>query len=254
MRKRVSLFLFLIFLSIAVNIAAKEAEIPHYQGYVNDFARVISAADAAAIEKLAKELEDKTSAQIAVVTIKSIRPETIENYAVKLFKKWGIGRKGKDNGVLLLVAVEDREVRIETGYGLEGAIPDALARRIIENNIIPYFKQGQYSAGILSGNLEILKLIAREYKAEITGLQQFQNTRTAVPQTPAYRIIVVIILVIFMLSSFWPILWMLFTGEVPRNRGSWHYGGRGFGGGFGGGGFGGFGGGMSGGGGATGRW
>ena len=102
-------------------------------GYVNDFAEILSTETRASLEELLSSTDASTSAQVAVVTIKSLDGDTIENYAEKLFQEWGIGQKGKDNGVLLLVAVDDRKVRIEVGYGLEGALTDAESSWIRNN-------------------------------------------------------------------------------------------------------------------------
>jgi len=248
----------LILLIFPLKIEAKELILPQSQGYVNDFAGVISSEDASQIDGLAKELEDKTTAQLAVVTIKSTAPETIETYALKLFEKWGIGKKGKDNGVLLLVAVEDRQVRIETGYGLEGAIPDVLSHRIIEENIIPYFKTKDYSKGIFSGTLAILRLIANEYRIELRQIKE--PIPAAFPQGKELPLTVIIplILIILLFGRFFlPLIFLPHTYGRRRYGRSWYSGGDfggGISGGGSGGGFGGFGGGRSGGGGATGRW
>ena len=254
--KRITQITGLFILLMSPLIEAKEVRFPQLQGYVNDFAGVISNEDGSKIEDLAKELEDKTTAQLAVVTIKSTEPETIETYAVKLFEKWGIGQKGKDNGILLLVAVEDREVRIEVGYGLEGAIPDVLAHRIIEENIIPYFKSKDYSNGIFSGSLALLRLIANEYKVELSQIKE--PVLATFPQQKELPLssMILIILIILLFSGF--LLPLIFLPHGRRRYGGYWYGGGGFGGGISGGGFGGgfggFGGGRSGGGGATGRW
>jgi uncharacterized protein len=120
-------------------------------GYVSDFAGIVSAETKATLESQLYQLEASTSAQVAVVTITSLGNDTIENYAEKLFQEWGIGQKGKDNGALLLIAVDDREMRIEVGYGLEPIITDALSSNIIRNIITPAFKAGDYNRGVLEG-------------------------------------------------------------------------------------------------------
>lgn len=120
-------------------------------GYVNDFANVIDAELQATLEQKLTSFETERSHEIVVVTIPTLGGDYIENYAVKLFEEWGIGKKDADNGVLLLVAVEDREVRIEVGYGLEGALVDSEANIIIQERIIPYFKEGEYGLGISAG-------------------------------------------------------------------------------------------------------
>ncbi|MCX7927019.1 MAG: YgcG family protein [Candidatus Omnitrophica bacterium] len=251
MKKALCLFILLI---CPLKLGAKEVSYPNPQGYVNDFADVISAEDTALIEKFANQLEEKTTAQIAVVTIRTTAGQDIETYAVKLFEKWGIGKKGKDNGVLLLVALDDRKLRIEIGYGLEAVIPDVVSHRIIQETIIPYFQKQNYSKGILFGALKIMQLIAQEYKVELSALEDsITSKRENEPELIFAKIEFLVIVLVIILFYFVPIIF--FTYPL-RNR-HW-YGNGGFGGGLGGGGFGGgfggFGGGRSGGGGATGKW
>ena len=149
-------------------VLATEPQYPAQpQGYVSDYANIVSPSDKAAITQLLGELEQKTTAQVAVVTVPTTQPETIEGYSVKLFEKWRIGKKGKDNGVLFLIAYQDRRVRIETGYGLEGALPDVLCHKIISNLVVPAFKSGEYSKGITAGVQAIVGLVAKEYNVKI---------------------------------------------------------------------------------------
>ena len=129
----------------------------------------MSPTDKTAITRYASELEKKTTAQIAVVTMNSTQPESIQGFSVRLFDKWKIGQQGKDNGVLLLVAVNDRKAWITTGYGLEGAIPDVIANKIVQNAMLPDFRQGKFSAGITKGAVSIISLVAKEYDVTITG-------------------------------------------------------------------------------------
>jgi LemA protein len=118
-------------------------------GPVNDFAGVLSSADRQTLLDIATDLEKTTSAQLAVVTIRSIEGGNIDDFAVKLFARWGIGQKGKDNGVLLLVAMDDRAGRIEVGYGLEGALTDARAGRLLEQTLFPAFREERYGPGLI---------------------------------------------------------------------------------------------------------
>jgi uncharacterized protein len=215
-------------------------EYPANSGYVTDLAGIIESQDEATITNWTKELEDKTGAQVVVATIDSTSPDTIENYAVKLFEKWGIGQKTKDNGVLLLVAARDRALRIEVGYGLEGALTDALSNRIINTVIVPQFKAGQLSGGIVKGASSIVSVVAKEYNVTIVG-----TPRVSMPSNGDDNpwVLVVFILIFIMMMFF----------SSGRRGGGWTSGG-GFGGGFrSGGGFSG-GGGMSGGGGSSGKW
>jgi len=121
------------------------------RGFVNDYANVISASDEQQLVSMISELRQKTGAEIAVVTIQSLEGGEIDDFTVRLFKKWGIGQKGKDNGLMFLAAMKDRKMRIEVGYGLEGAIPDSKAGRIRREIITPYFKSGNPSRGIVAG-------------------------------------------------------------------------------------------------------
>jgi len=118
---------------------------------VSDFANILSSDQKHTLENNLLAFEQKTSIQIVVVTIKSLEGDTIENYAVKLFENWKIGQKGKDNGLLLLVAIDDHKLKIEVGYGLEGQLNDAKAGDIIRNTISPEFKNGNYYQGITNG-------------------------------------------------------------------------------------------------------
>lgn len=161
MKKFLVLLVLLLLPSVA--FAYSSPGIP--TGYVNDFAGILSANTKQEIETLLSSLDASTSAQVSVVTIKTLDNDTIENYAEKLFKEWGIGQKGKDNGVLLLVAIEDRKVRIEVGYGLEGALTDAETSSIIRNVITPAFKEGDYDKGITEGVDNILKAAAEDLVA-----------------------------------------------------------------------------------------
>src|SRR3989339_611184 len=111
-------------------------------GFVNDFANVIDSTTKTNLEAEIQSFEQTTTHEIAVVTIKTLEGDTVENYANDLFKEWGLGKKGADNGVLFLVVVDDRQMRIEVGYGLEGALTDLQSRGILDNIARPYFKEG----------------------------------------------------------------------------------------------------------------
>lgn len=134
------------------------------EGYVTDQAKMLG--DTADLEEMLSNFEKETSNEIAVVTIESLEGISIEEYAVELFQKWGVGKKGLDNGVLLVVSRDDREVRIETGYGLEGALPDGVAKIIIANEITPAFKEGDYHDGVKKGLESIMAATKGEYVPE----------------------------------------------------------------------------------------
>lgn len=253
--KRLSLiFLSLTFLlgSVCPPVEAKYART---EGYVSDFAGIIPSNTAAGLKVLARELEEKTGAEMAIVTVPDLGGENLETYAVDMFEQWGIGKKGKDNGVLILVAVKERKIRIEVGYGLEGIIPDGRAGQIIREQISPAFKAGDYGAGILQGAYTVSQLIAHD-----AGVQ-LNLKAPKVAYAPRGRRGS---LIGALLKNFFFIFFILpfFFGRslFGRRRGGYWmsgmggFGGGGFGSGGGGGGFGGFGGGFSGGGGASGGW
>jgi uncharacterized protein len=129
------------------------------QGFVNDYAKVISTPVLSELKSILSNYNSSTTVQIAVVTINSLGNETVESYAVKLFEEWKIGVGGKNNGVLLLISIADKEIKIEVGYGLEGVLTDSQSNRIIQNIILPEFKKGDYSSGILSGTKAIISVI-----------------------------------------------------------------------------------------------
>jgi len=139
--------------------AGAEISFPSYSGFVNDYAGALSSGERSRIEALCRDLEAKTSAELAVVVVKTVQPLDPKMYAVKLFEKWGIGKKGVDNGILLLLAMEERRVEIEVGYGLEGVITDSKAGRILDDYVVPYFKKGQFNKGLYNGAAAISKEI-----------------------------------------------------------------------------------------------
>jgi uncharacterized protein len=129
------------------------------RGWVSDFARIMSDTTKSEINGLFDEVKKSTGAEIAVVTVTSLDGMSVEEYAVRLFKQWGIGQKGKNNGVLFLIAPNERKARIEVGYGLEPVITDGRAGEIIRKTVIPFFKAGDYNQGILQGSREIAALV-----------------------------------------------------------------------------------------------
>jgi uncharacterized protein len=153
----ISLFLISCFLVVTGTVVAQT--FPEPQGHVNDFASLLSAQGKQQLEDQLSRLEQETTIEIAVVTVNSLEGTTVEDYANRLFEKWGIGKKGKDNGVLLLVAKEERKVRIEVGYGLEAVLTDSRAGRILDNDVVPQFKQGNYEKGITDGVIAIETLL-----------------------------------------------------------------------------------------------
>lgn len=149
-----------------------EADFPTLTGRVNDLANLLSAEDKASLEQQLEAHEADTSNQIVVVTVDSLDGLDVADYALKLGRNWGIGTEEKNNGVILLVAPNERQVRIEVGYGLEGALPDALAGTIVRNNILPSFRENEYTSGIRGGITAIIDAIQGEYKAPANAVSR----------------------------------------------------------------------------------
>lgn len=144
-------------------------------GYVNDFAQVFTVEEKNTLERTLSTFNASTTNEIAVVTIKSLGGDYIEHYAEQLFKEWGIGEAKKDNGVLLLIALEDRKMRIEVGYGLEGVLTDSLSSQIIRNDLTPAFKQGDFYGGVFVAVEHIIDATKGEYKRESASSNKFSN-------------------------------------------------------------------------------
>ena len=147
---------------VFIGIAAAAIAIPPLKTRVTDLTGTLSGQQRAALEQTLAEFEARKGAQIAVLLVPTTQPETVEQYALRVQEVWKLGRKGVDYGVLLLVAKDDRRLRIEVGYGLEGVLPDAAAKRIIEDDITPRFKQGDFYGGIRAGVDRILRTIEGE--------------------------------------------------------------------------------------------
>ncbi len=131
-------------------------------GFVNDFAAILTEQQREALATKLAQLERETGVEFAVVLIENLGGDTIEKFAVKLFEEWGIGKKGHDNGLLLLIALADRKMRFEVGYGLEGVVPDAIAYRIINEKLKPAFKQHDFYGGIAEAFQEVELLLKSE--------------------------------------------------------------------------------------------
>jgi len=225
--------------------------LPKPVGFVNDFASVIDPGSRTQMEGIAGSLQTKTGAEIAVVTVETIQPYgSIEEYAIELATQWGIGKQGEDTGILILLAMEERRIRLEVGYGLEGVIPDGLAGEIIDQSILPALRMGDYGTGLLKGVQAVAGIIAKEYDVELGDYQLTESRRYTRSGIPTGLILFIIFLFLFGGGRFlfWP---LLFMGSAASRRG-FYGGGFGSGGsGFGGGGFSGFSGGGFGGGGAS---
>lgn len=261
----VSALLFVSFLTVAQNIPSR----PSPPRLVNDLANVLSPQEEQQLERELVAYDDSTSNQIAIVLVNTLDDYPIEEYATKLFREWGVGNKKNNNGVVLLAALQDRKVRIEVGYGLEGAIPDIIANHIIDNDIKPDFKSGDYYEGLSKAAHSIIKAAAGEYKAP-ANYRKKKGGGSAFPF--GLLVFIIIMIVIFggrnnrgggggfmsRRGSGWlgPFILgnMLGRGSSGGWGGGSSWGGGGGWSGGGGGGFGGFGGGSSGGGGASGSW
>jgi uncharacterized protein len=238
---------FLLF--IAVSAAAAGEGFPKPSGAVNDFAGVIPAQMAASMEGMAREVLQKTGTAVVVATFETIGESDPADYANRLFQAWGIGRKGEDRGVLIFLAVRERRVRIETGYGVEGILPDGLAGEILDRHAIPHFRNSDYGRGLAETMAAVSAVVARAAGVELTGVPAPQRKAAKAQRGLSIGEIVLLVLAAgFLLGTrqgraMLPWLLLLLSSGSSRR------GGGGFGG-FGGGGFGGFGGGSSGGGGA----
>lgn len=231
-------------------------DVPVREGIVNDYAAVISYNQKLKINRFAQTLWEKTGVELVVVTIKTLDTETIEDYANKVFNTWKIGKKGKDDGVLLLVAIEDQKFRIEVGYGLEGILTDGMCGEILRS-MVPFMKNEWYGQAIYRGVLHIIDQVARGYNVtigdfpEIESLDRNYNIKKILIIN-SIILIILVLLIIFIVKRGWLISFL--AGQALGYGGYWTSGYRGgFGGGFGGFGGGG-GGGSSGGGGASGSW
>lgn len=257
--KKYIIFSFM-FLLILCRVKAQDVPAkPNPPRLVNDFAKQLNPTEISALEQKLDAYNDSTSSQIAIVVVPTTGDYPIADYALKLGREWGVGGKGKNNGIVLLWAPTDRKIYISTGYGMEGAVPDAIAKRIITQVITPEFKNGMYYRGLDKGVDMIIKYATGEYKADAKDVDDGGGGTS-----PLLILVVVFIVIIFIISRnkggggggfrnmgggpiFFP-----YTTHSSGGSSSGNWGG-GFGGGDGGG-FGGFGGGSFGGGGAGGDY
>jgi len=214
---------------------AAEPKFPQLSGRVVDEAALLSAPAKERITGWLLEFERASKRQVVVVTVKDLQGYPIEDFGYRLGRAWGIGEKGRNTGAILLVAPKEREVRIEVGYGLEGELTDAVSRAIIEQNILPAFKQGNYEQGIINGTAAILKVLG--WKGDAPGVIITQESQEDL--SPLSLLILIILFVIFRFGR---------SGFFGGRHGRGVWGSRSRGGGFSGRG------GSFGGGGASGRW
>lgn len=232
---------------------------PSQDFYVNDFAGVLTADTKLIIMRDSVALQQQTGAQIVVVTVTTLDGQALETYSLDILRSWGIGDKVKNNGVLILLAINERMSRIEVGYGLEGRLPDGKTGRIQDDYMLPYYKNDQYDEGIKNGYLAVLQEVAAEYDLDLSTIEQ------SVPEQPANNpmgdsslpTLIGFGFIFLLLLADWIFLHGIITRTLIMSaflRGRRYGGGKGgsgFGGGFGGGG--GSGGGGSGGGGGSSR-
>ena len=254
---RVLIFLSLLFsLGFGAAIAsAAEPSFPALTGRVVDEAHILDAGARAGIERKLADFETKSGRQVVVATLPSLQGYEIEDYGYRLGRQWGIGQKGSNNGAVLIVAPNERRVRIEVGYGLEGTLTDAVSRLIIENGILPRFRAGDFSGGIQRGVDDIIQVLSGDSE-DFKRRANAQSRAPAGPQDLGQFVWVAIILGLWLFFAFRSIRRGRRGSAMPwiiPMGGGWGRGGFSGGGGFGGGGFSG-GGGSFGGGGASGRW
>jgi len=242
---------------------------PKSNTLVTDFTNTLSPDEKQRLENKLVAFDDSSSTQIAVVIIKSVGDYDINEYGQGLGRNWGIGQKGKNNGILVLVAMDDHKMTIQTGYGAEGALPDAIAYQIRTRDMNPRFKAGDYYGGLDVGTDDIIKYTKGEYKADANYNKKEKHQKSS--GSPIGFIVIIVIIILVMIfrnrggggqiigsrggaSPFWWFLAGDMLGSSSRGGGGWGGFSGGGGGDSGGGGFGGFGGGDFGGGGSGGSW
>jgi len=252
----------LIVATSLVTLGYGQTDLPMPKHYVEDYAGVIDDSDEQALNGILKELEQKTGAQYIVLTVPTAGGLPIEQFAIELAEKWKLGQRGKDNGMLFVLAKNDRAWRFEVGYGLEGYVTDQYCGRVGRNVLVPYLRKGQYSQGIYQANLQIIRTIAQQAGVTLTGMPKINpvpvgNEGGGLPCCGALPLLFLLLLIFggFGRGMGW---WFFLPFILGGFGGHGGYGRSGsFGGGSFGGSFGGFGGGLGGrfgGGGASGRW
>ncbi len=250
------LLLFVLFLLPLMPAQGASPRVPAQPpGRVVDLAGVIDSRTEERLAGLLLDLEQKTTVQMVILTVDSLDGEDINTFSLRVAEQWQLGQKGKDNGLLLSVAVKDRKYRFEVGYGLEEILPDSLVGTIGRQALVPWFRQGRYGQGILVATGEVIRVLAKHYGVSITGLPQQRMRRSRKNSADG------LIFILLTLAFFLVVGWRRRRGGGNRGRPGtgmifFPGGGWGGGGGFSGGGFGGFsgGGGGFGGGGASGGW
>lgn len=265
--------IYFVFFAVFVGFSIAKVSLPVPTHYVEDDASVISSYQEEKLNLLLNELEQKTGIQFIVLTINTTGGIPIEQYSIELAEQWKLGQKGKDNGFLLTIALNDRKYRFEVGYGLEGFLTDQYCGRVGRDVLVPAMKRRQYSEGIYQATLAVVNKIATHYNVQLSGIPSGYRDHVGRNKgTPCCFSIFPLLLFAFIFLSIsgrgsvlWPLWFLMGMGYGAhrnpfdyRQRGYWGYSGGGLGGfgsgGFGGGGFGGGSGGGFGGGGASGGW
>ena len=249
---KVALLVGFFFFLVCIPLQAQALQFPQTNVPVNDYAEVITPEHEAQMNQLAHALWDQTGTAFVVATFRDLGGESPRIFANRLYEAWGIGKKGEDKGVLLLVALKERRVTFETGYGVEGILPDAKVGGILDQYVVPFLRQDKYGEGLLKGMVAVAQVVAQDAGVKL-DLGRYDPGVAVQPKARSgVRVLLPLLFLLFIIFSL-----------LGRGRGLSPFlflpliflgGGRGMGGGFGGGGFsggfGGFGGGMSGGGGA----
>lgn len=246
--------LFLVFCNLSFAATPEPPSTP--TNHVVDLAGIIDDNVEAQLNSYLKELEQKTTAQVVVLTIQTLEGEDIESFSLRIAERWKLGQKGKDNGLLITVALQDRRYRFEVGYGLEAILPDSLVGSIGRQYLVPYFMKGEYTTGIVKAVQAVVSVIAENQGVEISRSPQitFRQQGRIKKEHRFFNIVIsifILTLIIYLFIRHPRLLLLFLLTSSGSRRGRWSGGG-----GFGGGGFGGFsgGGGGFGGGGASGRW
>jgi uncharacterized protein len=185
---------FLIFFLAITLTAHAQVALPEHGGqWVHDQANVLSASTKAEIESILKAERDSTSNQIAVLIVPSLEGESMEDFSLRVAEKWQIGQKKKDNGVLMLISIDDKKMRIETGYGLEGVLTDALSSRINRNEMAPYFRQRDFDTGVKVGVMAVIQAIKGEY---VNDEPVQQTRRRSKKSSPLFTILIILAIII----------------------------------------------------------
>jgi uncharacterized protein len=246
----------ILVITLASSLSAASTPAPPAvpRDYVTDLAGVVPPETQSRLNSYLQELEQKTGAQVLVLTVASLDGQSIEEFAFSTKEQWRLGRKGRDNGLLIVVAVQDRKYRFEVGYGLESVLPDSMVGTIGREYLVPYFRKGDYGGGITAATLAVVSVIAGHESVQITGMRSVQRPQGAGKPLSKLQLLffgfIAVVLLILCITHPRQCLFLMMASSIGGRSGGWSGGGGGFGGGS----FGGGGGGSGGGGGASGGW